>query len=134
MKFLVAVLLAFTLSFPPSLSYAQGKGTTQTETELKGPRKQLATIIFAGLAGAVLGLSTLSFYGRPQDHLKNIAVGFAIGVMGGTGYVAYQATMRPEDFYSGELGMNQFNRGAFDNYSVAQNEKVVGPLYFQWEF
>src|SRR5580704_14870733 len=33
-----------------------------------GPRKQLATIIFAGLGGAILGLSTLSFYGRPQDY------------------------------------------------------------------
>ena len=41
----------------------------------------LATILFAGLGGSILGLSTLSFYGRPQDKLQNIAIGFAVGVI-----------------------------------------------------
>jgi hypothetical protein len=64
-----------------------------------GPRRQLATIIFAGLGGAVLGLSTLSFYGRPQDKLSNIAIGFAVGVIGGTVYVTYNAATNPQEFY-----------------------------------
>jgi hypothetical protein len=64
-----------------------------------GPRKQMATIVFAGLGGAILGLSTLSFYGRPQDHLVNIAIGFAIGVIAGTAYTSYGAATNPNDFY-----------------------------------
>lgn len=65
-----------------------------------GPKKQLATIIFAGLGGAVLGLSTLSFYGRPQEKLNNIAIGFAIGVIGGTLYTTYQTATQPRSYYS----------------------------------
>ena len=71
----------------------------EAKTAANGPRKQMATIIFAGLAGAVLGLSTLSFYGRPQDRLSNIAIGFAIGVIGGTIYVTYGAATKPREFY-----------------------------------
>ena len=56
-----------------------------------GPRRQLATIVFAGLGGAILGLSTLSFYGRPQDQLSNIAIGFAVGVIAGTCYVTFRS-------------------------------------------
>ncbi len=64
-----------------------------------GPRRQLATILFAGLGGAVLGLSTLSFYGRPQDELRNIAIGFAGGVIVGTVFVTYRAATNPSEFY-----------------------------------
>jgi hypothetical protein len=46
-----------------------------TKSRSGGPRRQLATILFAGLGGSILGLSTLSFYGRPQDKLSNIAIG-----------------------------------------------------------
>lgn len=59
------------------------------------PRKQVATIILSGLGGAVLGMSTLSFYGRPQDHLQNIALGFSIGVIGGASYTFYRVATRP---------------------------------------
>lgn len=64
-----------------------------------GPRKQLATIVFAGLGGAVLGLSTLSFYGRPQDYLSNIGIGLALGIITGTIYVTYKAASKPDEFY-----------------------------------
>lgn len=77
-------------------------GSTQGEQKTRssgGPRKQLATIIFSGLGGAILGLSTLSFYGRPQDKLSNIAIGFAVGVIVGTSYVTYKAATNPAEFY-----------------------------------
>ena len=73
--------------------------TGANENVTQGPRRHLGTIIFAGVAGAILGLSTLSFYGRPQDELPNIAMGFAIGVIGGTMYTTYQAAVEPKDFY-----------------------------------
>ena len=60
---------------------------------------RIATVLFAGLGGAVLGLSTLSFYGRPQDKLANIAIGFAGGVILGTTFVTYKAATNPSEFY-----------------------------------
>lgn len=79
------------------------QGASEASHSSSGPRKQIATIVFAGLAGAILGLSTLSFYGRPQDKLSNIAIGFAIGVIAGTIYTSYQATTKPRTFYEGVI-------------------------------
>lgn len=87
-----------------------------------GPRKQLATIIFAGLGGAVLGLSTLSFYGRPQDKLSNIAIGFAIGVISGTAYVTYNAATNPQEFY-GQKPWTEFEAARMN----ARLEKMRAP-------
>jgi hypothetical protein len=67
-----------------------------------GPRKQLAIIIFSGLGGMVLGLSTLSFYGRPQEKLANIGIGFGIGVIVGTLYTGYSAATKPRELYMEE--------------------------------
>ena len=50
----------------------------------RGTNRHITNIVFSGLAGAILGLSTLSFYGRPQDRLNNIGIGFALGIIGGT--------------------------------------------------
>ena len=52
------------------------------------PRKAVSAIILGGLAGGVLGLSTLSFYSSDQQkHTKNISIGAAIGVIVTTIYV-----------------------------------------------
>jgi hypothetical protein len=111
---MMKVFLVFVLSLALALpAQAQGQplANGQTESSMSGPRKQLATIIFAGLAGAILGLSTLSFYGRPQDYLSNIAIGFAVGVIVGTSYTTYQAATRPHEFYN-------FNYDLYDRPSV----------------
>lgn len=104
---ITAVLMALTVAlttivptFIPAPSMAQGRGSVEGDRPSSGgPRRQLATIIYSGLGGAVLGLSTLSFYGRPQDKLSNIAVGFAVGVIVGTIAVTYSAATNPDEFY-----------------------------------
>jgi hypothetical protein len=107
-KKLVLINLSLAVAFGPCTSFGQGAGAGPAispgavpgeKSELSGTRKQLATIIFAGLAGAILGLSTMSFYGRPQEHLSNIAIGFAVGVIGGTIVTTYQAATKPYDVY-----------------------------------
>ncbi len=118
------VIYAVVLSFSVS-SFAQ-----QPEEESKskfGPRRQLATIIFCGLGGAILGLSTLSFYGRPQDKLSNIAVGFAIGIIGGTVYVTYGAATKPKEFY-GDLPGEKMNsaQSMIDAKTLSANTPVLG--------
>lgn len=82
-------------------SYQQGRAEEEAEPPITGgPRRQLAIIIFSGIAGAILGLSTLSFYGRPQDNLQNIGIGAAIGIIGGTVYTTFKAATEPQQYYS----------------------------------
>lgn len=93
-----------------------------------GPRRQLATIIFTGLGGAVLGLSTLSFYGRPQDKLSNIAIGGAFGIIAGTVYVTYNAATNPQEFYgqnsSSELNEQNSSREFYGQNSWMEFERA----------
>ena len=90
---LTSLLLTLTLLLTSSAFAAETAPTSH------GTHRHLTNIVFSGLAGAILGLSTLSFYGRPQDRLNNIAVGFAIGTIGGTIYTTYRAAAEPRDFY-----------------------------------
>lgn len=69
----------------------------QERSSFPNLRRNAATIIFCGLGGAVLGLSTLSFYGKPQEHLGNIYVGLGVGLIAGSGYVYYRSLPRVED-------------------------------------
>lgn len=50
-------------------------------------KRNVATVLFASIGGAVLGLSTLSFYGEPQQHTNNITLGALLGFVGGVGYL-----------------------------------------------
>lgn len=93
MKFksrLAKVLLLIAVSIPLT-SFGQERST------FPNLRRNAATVIFCGLGGAVLGLSTLSFYGQPQDHLGNIYLGLGAGLIAGGGYVYYRNLPRIED-------------------------------------
>ncbi len=102
---LVAILALASASVPSA--WCQG-ADAQGELLSQGPKRHISTIVFAGLAGAIMGLSTLSFYGRPQDKLNNIAMGFAVGVIGGAMFTTYKAATEPKDFY----GMDRHDRSA----------------------
>ena len=111
MRLLVTTLLVGLLVLAPVTNvFAQApkkEGDTKQVKAAAGPRRQLATIIFAGLGGAVLGLSTLSFYERPQDKLSNIAIGFAIGLITGTVYATYQVATEPAEYLGASAGQIQ---------------------------
>lgn len=113
-----------------NVAFAQNT-TRNKEGGTFGARRQLATIIFAGLSGAILGLSTLSFYGRPQDRLSNIAVGFALGIFAGTIYTTYKAASKPSDFYG--PGADFFPPA--NQFQFASNsEFVIKPVQLEWSF
>jgi hypothetical protein len=58
-------------------------------------KRGVATVLFSTLGGAILGLSTLSFYGEPQEHTENITTGALIGALAGGGYLLY-ASSQPQ--------------------------------------
>lgn len=133
-QFVSVFCLAATLVVGQPVS-AQAPDATE-KAELTGTRKQLATIIFSGLAGAILGLSTLSFYGRPQEHLSNIAVGFAIGVIGGTIYTTYKAATKPYDVYDLSLSSDVWMpREAFETMKAGgYSDGLPMSLSYSWNF
>ena len=130
LKILLSILIVFTLAIPVGAQEVE-EGKDGENTSL-GPRRQMATIIFAGLGGAVLGLSTLSFYGRPQDKLANIAIGAAVGIIVGVVFTAYSMASEPEEYYSeftpeGDLFKNQ------KSFEVVKTDEVKVQLY-EWQF
>lgn len=130
MKLVMVLTLVCSFSLQ-SFAQATPEASGEERATASGPRKQLATIIFAGLGGAILGLSTLSFYGRPQDKLSNIAIGFAVGVIAGTGYVTYTAATRPREFY-GDRPWTEQEQLSLGSVNVAPNQGV--PLKVGWNF
>ena len=125
--FMIAIVALATM-VPAGAAFAQGRGSLEGDCPSSGgPRRQLATIIYSGLGGAVLGLSTLSFYGRPQDKLSNIAVGFAVGVIVGTIAVTYNAATNPDDFYGLHDGSSEQRQFPISNRELLgpENERTV---------
>ena len=85
---LLVVLASATLISWPQTSLAD----TQTQTNVTSFRRGIATVILCGVGGAVLGISTLSFYGDPQNHVSNITAGLVLGLIGGGTYLGMQAS------------------------------------------
>lgn len=99
-RVVIATFISLTLVCVTPQVMAAGKNDKAGETTTQGAKKRLSTIVFAGLAGAILGLSTLSFYGRPQDKLNNIAVGAAVGIIGGAIYSTFKAATETHEYYN----------------------------------
>lgn len=88
-KLMTLIISALIIMNPISV-----KAQEQSESGLVDETLQDLTIVMgSGAVGALLGLSTLSFVDKPKDHMKNIAVGGAIGIVVGVGIVIFsQAT------------------------------------------
>jgi hypothetical protein len=68
---------------------AQQSGGVPKELE---PREAIGGILMAGLVGGILGLSTLSFYDKPQDNIRNISIGAGIGMIAAALYMTYNVS------------------------------------------
>lgn len=136
MQIILSIALGVsTFATSPEFAFAQAVGPSagaEEKAELSGTRKQLATIVFAGLAGAIFGLSTLSFYGRPQDHLSNIAIGFALGVIGGASYTTYKAATQPYDAFDISQRPSQLELPYAEKYATAS--AIQPRIGWQWSF
>jgi hypothetical protein len=85
---------------PDNKSKAKSDATDEKFTRVIGA--QITTILEFGLAGGAIGLSTLSFYGRPQDKLTYVPIGVAIGIFAGTIYSTSLAVTNPRRLISEE--------------------------------
>lgn len=135
---MVRILLCLLLLFPSHSLLAQETQEEPGFVEKYGPRRQISTIVYMGLAGAVLGLSTLSFYGRPQDHLTNIPIGFGVGVIIGTVYMTYQAATNPDEFYRESRYEYVPEFSEMPVQEISYTDSMVQPMpsaaSYQWTF
>lgn len=83
-------------------------------------KQDIMLVLGGGLAGAVLGLSTLSFVEEPKEHTRNILVGASIGIIIGVAYVAFnQANKSRELIYSAQ----EFDEAASLDFKTFEREE-----------
>ena len=64
---------------------------------VKNTQNDILIVAGAGAGGAVLGLSTLSFYDQASKHISNTWTGAAIGIIAGVIFVAYSSAQKGSD-------------------------------------
>lgn len=87
-RLFVAVFF-FVITALPALAQNQNASTSES---FRSWKRGTAIVLFSGVGGGVLGLSTLSFYGEPQEHTSNITIGALAGALAGLGFVLFQKT------------------------------------------
>ncbi|MDO9180967.1 MAG: hypothetical protein Q7U04_01100 [Bacteriovorax sp.] len=104
--------------------------------------RDISIVIGAGAVGAVLGLSTLSFVNSPSEHLKNIAVGGAVGIVIGVGVVIFSQATRSTSVIgmnATEIPMNadkfeSLSRHEFNQTKMAQNNLALPSFGYNFTF
>ncbi len=67
------------------------------------PKDQAKVILYTGLYGAVLGLSTLSFYDKPSSRIRNVFMGAALGLIASVVISTVVATKKDKERTQVEL-------------------------------
>ncbi len=106
MKKILALLIAFQLM--TAVAFAQGESEDDI---VKNTQNDIILVGGAGAAGAILGLSTLSFVDKPSRHISNIWTGAALGVIAGVIWVAYNSAQRGAEDLGNEEASLDFNSG-----------------------
>ena len=89
-------------------------GSVYAQEQPQVIKRSVATVLFSSIGGAILGLSTLSFYGEPQEHTDNIAYGAILGVVGGISYLSYRGMQRPA-----------YDPNTFSELEINENRKLL---------
>lgn len=100
--------------------------------EMRGVRRGVATMIFSSIGGAVLGLSTLPFYGQPEEHTQNISNGALLGLIAGGAYLIYQSDSEPQQ---SQAHIDFTIPQVYPQNKITQKLDNSTPIAtFQWEF
>ena len=98
-------------------------------------------VVGGGLAGAVLGLSTLSFVEEPKEHTRNILVGASIGIIAGVAVVAFSQANKTQNMMYGAGTYMKKDSRAFDSASRAswhfesqQESRILSPFSYHYSY
>lgn len=120
MKKIVPVLCVILGLLNSQNIYAQEESTIFDDS-----MRDITIVAGLGVGGAVLGLSTLSFVEEPSDHLKNIVVGGAIGIIIGVAVVAYSQASKSQQYFETSQTSLDFSTKERINWHTAQNMHSV---------
>lgn len=116
---LLTISLVLVFVAAPSRTLAQdGGGQSLVDQSLR----DAMVVAGAGVGGAILGLSTLSFVEEPSEHMKNILVGGAIGIIAGVGLVAYMQATKSETIYKQNAELSPLDFGTKQRLAWHQKE------------
>jgi hypothetical protein len=104
---------------------------------VKSTQNDLMLVAGAGAAGAVLGLSTLSFADKPSRHVSNIWTGAALGVIVGVVFVAYNSAQRGSEELQSSSEFNSNERLAWhdlNNQNLTMPSVQFGTQFWQTSF
>lgn len=92
-------------------------------------KRNVAAVMFSTIGGAVLGLSTLSFYGKPQEHTDNITTGALLGLLAGSSYLVY-------DSYRAQPAAQDYSRSFIDSEKTNRTTHKSNAILvsYQWDF
>jgi hypothetical protein len=134
-KILSCLISAFIVLNPLKLSAQEAAASAGLFDESV---KDISVVLGAGVAGAILGLSTLSFVEKPKEHTKNIAIGGAIGIVIGVGMVMLGQATRSQSTILGHsdasLNSSQMNLKDFREEKIAKVYLEEPTLAFNFKF
>lgn len=139
MKSLLTLIITAVILINP-IQQATAQDNMSQSGVLDESLADLTLVLGAGIGGAVLGLSTLSFVDRPKDHLKNIAIGGAIGIVLGVGIAVFgQATKSQAIVADAEAPLNSnsvesFARADFSKQRIAENYLMQPTVGYNFSF
>ncbi|MBL7665065.1 MAG: hypothetical protein JNM93_08020 [Bacteriovoracaceae bacterium] len=115
-----SIFLCFLMSLMISGALAQDSGTSESNLA-EDTKRDLIIISGAGLGGAILGLSTLSFVNEPSKHWKNVMVGGAVGIIVGVIVVASIQAERTGSYLE-PTAMKDFDTTLRNSWHVASHQ------------
>lgn len=124
-------LLPFLLTLALIVNPLSGWAQEQQDVDFVDESLRDITIVLgAGAAGAVLGLSTLSFVDKPKDHMKNISIGGAIGIVVGVAVVIFSQATKTQTItnHSYKPELNEFAAESMSRLSFSE-EKIAAKYH-----
>jgi len=101
-KWLAGIIIFQLLTL--NLAFAEGE-----DDIIKNTQNDIFLVAGAGAGGALIGLSTLSFYDKPSKHISNVWTGAAIGIIAGVVFVAYSSAQKGSEELQGSLPSQGFS-------------------------
>lgn len=133
---LATLIIIFLFIVNPIASFAQEEKANSGFVD--DSIRDMSIVLGSGLAGAVLGLSTLSFVDEPSQHTKNIAVGGAIGVIIGVTVVilsqASQTTLTQNKLPLNDNNFESIKRLEFKDAKIAENYFYKPSINYSFTF
>jgi hypothetical protein len=97
----------------------------QEDDVIKNTQNDMMIVMAAGAGGAVLGLSTLSFYDTPSKHLPNVWTGAALGIIAGVIFVAYNSAQKGSEDLISSRSSQDFSTSERSSWHWEKNQLLT---------